>query len=133
MYDVSVAFLLGVPSLAEYAYEDPCDSNDYGLEWRHKVPVVLFQIISQVNSWRAGSRSSLDDWQTLEKVVIEWKAPCDGLDESSTSDIANVERAIVEGWRHAVLIYIYMVCCRIFYGPSRLHKKSLGYMRGLIT
>jgi hypothetical protein len=134
MYDVAMTFLLGVPPLAEYAYEDPYDSNDHGLEWRHGIPVPLFQVLSQVNSWRVGSQARLDDWQTLERLVVGWKPLCDGLDEASATDIANAERIVIEeGWRHVVLIYIYMVYYRIFYYLSRLQTKLLGYMQGLIS
>jgi hypothetical protein len=110
LYDTVSAFLLGVPTLAEYGYDGECDSERNGFEWTHGIPVALLQVISQVTSWRAGSRVALDDWRTLERRAMTWKSPYAVLSEVSAADSADRERAAVqEGWRHVTLIYIYMV------------------------
>ncbi|KAF8685626.1 hypothetical protein RHS04_00773 [Rhizoctonia solani] len=107
LYDTILSFLLGVPPLLEYGYEGTCESD--GFEWIHGIPFALFQIIAQVNSWRAGSKVPLDDWQTLEQRVLTWRPSHAMLNECSASEDANIERATVqEGWRHVLLIYIYM-------------------------
>ncbi|KAF8749497.1 hypothetical protein RHS01_10029 [Rhizoctonia solani] len=56
--DVILPFLLGAPPLAEYAYERSCDHDQF--EWVHGIPISLFQTVSQVNSWRAGSKVFLE-------------------------------------------------------------------------
>ncbi|KAF8686907.1 hypothetical protein RHS03_10041, partial [Rhizoctonia solani] len=106
--NVALSFLFGVPPLAEYAYESACDHDQF--EWLHGVSISLFQIISQVNSWRAGSKVFLEDWQTLEQRTLAWRSPYDTSDvpfvpESGSSEMA----AVREGWRYVVLIYIYML------------------------
>jgi hypothetical protein len=108
VYDMMLPFLFGVTPLVEYAYEGTCDQD--GFEWVHGIPGVLFQVISQVNSHRAGSRVRLDDWHTLERRVLTWQSSYATLHAPSVPDRDTVERATVqEGWRHVVLMYIYMV------------------------
>ncbi|CAE6361183.1 unnamed protein product [Rhizoctonia solani] len=120
IYDAMSAFLLGVPPLAEYGYDCECDSERHGFEWAYGIPVTLLQIISQVNSWRAGSRVTLDDWKTLEMHVLTWKLPCVMLEQASTPENVNVARAAVqEGWRHVLLIYVYMGVCGVSSHDSR--------------
>ncbi|GAB1520627.1 hypothetical protein RhiTH_003709 [Rhizoctonia solani] len=105
--DAMLSFLFSVPPLAEYAYESACDHDQF--EWVHGLSISLFQIISQVNSWRARSKVPIDDWQTLEQRTLAWRLPYHTsnvpfVPESATSEMA----AVREGWRHVVLIYIYM-------------------------
>ncbi|CAE6477744.1 unnamed protein product [Rhizoctonia solani] len=108
MYDTVTALVLGVPPLVEYGYDGECDLASHGLEWIHGTPLTLVQAVAQVNSWRAGSRVPLDDWETLEGRVLAWEpgpiVPDD--EESGTGSVARL--AVQESWRHAALIYIYM-------------------------
>ncbi|CAE6465291.1 unnamed protein product [Rhizoctonia solani] len=118
MYDVILAFLLGTTPLIEYGYEGGCEYD--GFEWIHGIPSAFLQIISQVNSWRAGSRVHLDDWYTLERRVLAWESPYAMLEKCSP-DSASFERATVqEGWRHVLLIYIYMGICGASSHDSRV-------------
>jgi hypothetical protein len=116
LYDVISAFLFGMPSLAEYGYDGECGPENHGFEWVHGIPVTLFQVISQVNSWRNGAQVRLSDWQTLERRVLDWKSRYPLLNKIPGAGGASTERAIVqEGWRHVLLIYIYMVSSLISY------------------
>ncbi|KAH7323350.1 hypothetical protein B0J17DRAFT_240932 [Rhizoctonia solani] len=109
MYDTAAALVLGVPPLVEYGYDCECDPTSHGLEWIHGVPVALVQIISQINSWRAGSRVvPLGDWEGLERRLLAWE-PRVMVPDGKDSDTGSVGRlAIQESWRHAALIYLYM-------------------------
>ncbi|GAB1520304.1 hypothetical protein RhiTH_003378 [Rhizoctonia solani] len=107
IYDMATGFLLGVPPLLEYDYYGKCDPVSHGSEWIHGVPAPLVEIISQINSWRAGFKVPLDDWRVLESRVMAWKVqPLPIEDGDSRMNVARL--AIQEGWRHVVLIYIYM-------------------------
>jgi hypothetical protein len=113
-YEVVSAFLLGLPPLVDYMYDSECSPNSTypGSRWIHGIPVLFLQIISQVNSCRAHPRVYSDDWQSLEERVLTWKSPHPMPDNSSTSagDTVDVARdTLQEGWRHVLLIYIYMV------------------------
>ncbi|KAH7323355.1 hypothetical protein B0J17DRAFT_683060 [Rhizoctonia solani] len=114
MYDTAAALVFGISPLVEYGYDGECDPESHKLEWVHGIPVVFLEAISQVNSWRAGSRVHLDNWQTLEKRVLAWQSPHPVPDETSGIMSPSVARATVqEGWRHVVLIYIYMGICGV--------------------
>ncbi|KDN39787.1 hypothetical protein RSAG8_08579, partial [Rhizoctonia solani AG-8 WAC10335] len=113
MFDTIATLVLGVPPLVEYEYDGECDPASHGLECIHGVPVLLVEIISQVNSWRAGSRVPLDDWKTLEKRVVSWQAQ-PPIEEGGEAAIENVARlAVQESWRQVALIYIYMGMCGV--------------------
>ncbi|KAF8677615.1 hypothetical protein RHS04_06113 [Rhizoctonia solani] len=102
-YDTIVAFLFGVPPLAEYGYNHEYGPEPQGFEWSYGIPTALLQVVSQVNSWRYCSRVALDDWQTLEKQVLGWESSYALLDEASGADPASVARnAVQEGWRHGI-------------------------------
>ncbi|KAJ1305621.1 hypothetical protein OPQ81_000618 [Rhizoctonia solani] len=123
MYDIVASFLLGTPPLVEYGYDGECDSRSHGLEWVHGVPVALVQVISQVNSWRAGSRAApLGDWRELERRVLDWK-PQFVMSNDKDSAISNdARRAVQESWRHVALIYIYMGICGVSSHDSRVQE-----------
>ncbi|KAF8688486.1 hypothetical protein RHS03_09573, partial [Rhizoctonia solani] len=119
IYDMATGFLLGVPPLLEYDYYGKCDPVSHGSEWIHGVPAPLVEIISQINSWRAGFKVPLDDWRVLESRVMAWEVqPLPTEDGDSRMNVARL--AIQEGWRHVVLIYIYMGICGVSSHYSRV-------------
>ncbi|CUA67701.1 hypothetical protein RSOLAG22IIIB_13532 [Rhizoctonia solani] len=119
MYDAITPLLLGTPPLVEYGYNGECDPASHNLEWLHGIPVVFIEIISQVNSWRAGSRAPpLDDWHKLEMRVLAWQSQLKA--EGNASDNLTVKLAIQEGWKHVVLIYIYMGMCGVSSHDARV-------------
>ncbi|KAJ1305581.1 hypothetical protein OPQ81_000581 [Rhizoctonia solani] len=131
MCDTIAALVLGVPPLVEYAYNGECDPESHGLEWIHGVPVTLIKAISQVNSWRSGSRVTLDDWQALERCVLAWEPQPvnykpDGED-SATGSVARL--AVQESWRHVVLIYIYMGMCGVSSHDPRVQASILQIVK----
>jgi hypothetical protein len=113
IYDTATSFILGVPPLVEYGYNNDSRCVSHGFEWIHGIPFALIEVISQINSWRAGSRAPpLDNWQILERYILAWQpqlTPSDGV-ESATGCVARL--AVQESWRHVVLIYLYMVSPR---------------------
>ncbi|CAE6536963.1 unnamed protein product [Rhizoctonia solani] len=110
VYDAATAFVLGVPPLVEYGYDGECDPTSHGFQWVHGVPIALVETISQVNSWRAGSRvAPLNDWRNLESRVLAWNPQPVVAGDEPTGNVARL--AVEEGWRHVALIYIYMGMC----------------------
>jgi hypothetical protein len=108
LYDAATAFALGVPALVEYGHDGECAPTSHGYQCVHGVPVPLVEIISQINSWRTGSRTTLQDWQTLETRAITWQAqPLQIEDENAGVNIARL--AVQESWRYVTLVYLYMV------------------------
>ncbi|KAF8693873.1 Nodulation protein, partial [Rhizoctonia solani] len=110
MHDAMLSFLLGLPPLVEYGYDCEYDSKYSGYEWSYGIPVALLQIVTQVSSYRAGSRASIEDWKTLEMRVLNWKSQYSIMQGTSATESVTRKRVVVqEGWRHVTLIYIYMV------------------------
>ncbi|KAF8703954.1 hypothetical protein RHS03_06142, partial [Rhizoctonia solani] len=129
MCDTVSAFLLGTIPLAEYGYDCEGGSEQHRFEWIYGIPVAMLQVIAQVNSWRAGSTVALDDWQTLERRVMDWKVPLLMIKMGCPVDSVDEERrAVLEGWRHVVLIYIYMAGL-----AARLEKQRMIVYEKLIS
>ncbi|CAE6465328.1 unnamed protein product [Rhizoctonia solani] len=128
MYDTIASLLLGTSPLVEYDYNGECDPASHGFEWMHGVPVVLFEIISQVNSWRAGSRVTLEDWQKLERRVLNWQSRL-AIAEGGLYVNTTVKLAIQEGWRHVTLIYIYMGMCGVSSHDERVQESISEIIR----
>ncbi|KAF8725336.1 hypothetical protein RHS02_08272, partial [Rhizoctonia solani] len=93
MCDTVSAFLLGTIPLAEYGYNCEGGSERHRFEWIYGIPVAMLQVIAQVNSWRAGSRVALDDWQTLERRVMDWKVSCSMIKMGRSADSVDKESA----------------------------------------
>ncbi|CUA68593.1 hypothetical protein RSOLAG22IIIB_07967 [Rhizoctonia solani] len=129
LYDTIASLLLATSPLVEYGYEGECDPASHSLEWVHGIPVAFIGIISQVNSWRAGSRfASLADWQELEMRVLGWRsqpAPTEGERCIDT----RIKLAIQEGWRHVTLIYIYMGMCGVSSHDERVQESISEIIR----
>ncbi|KAH7323353.1 hypothetical protein B0J17DRAFT_241069 [Rhizoctonia solani] len=121
LYDTVTALVLGVSPLVEYGYDDEWDSTPHRLEWIHGVPVLLLEAISYINSRRTGSKALLDDWQALERRVLAWQSPFTIPEGECTNEhISETRVAVQEGWRHVVLIYIYMGICGVSSHDSRV-------------
>ncbi|CAE6477755.1 hypothetical protein ACGC1H_005835 [Rhizoctonia solani] len=113
VYDTIATLVLGVPPLVQYSYNGECDSRSHGLEWIHGVPVALIEVISQVNSWRAGLRIPRNGWEALERRVLSWQPSFLLTEDSATENVSAARVAVQEGWRNVVLIYIYMGICGV--------------------
>ncbi|KAJ1305591.1 hypothetical protein OPQ81_000588 [Rhizoctonia solani] len=120
IYDTISALILGVPPLVEYGYDGGCDSSSYVFEWVHGIPLTLVEIVSQVNSWRAGSRVPLDDWKTMESRVLAWSPPPAVPGDDPAENVSVARSAVQESWRQVVLIYIYMGICGVSSHDSRV-------------
>ncbi|KEP47343.1 fungal Zn(2)-cys(6) binuclear cluster domain protein [Rhizoctonia solani 123E] len=130
MYDAITSLLLGVQPMVEYGYNSECDSASHGLEWIHGIPFVLFETISQVNSWRAGSRAApLDNWRNLETRVLAWQSPLTVTEPQESGANIAARLAIQEGWRHVTLIYIYMGMCGVSSHDQRVQTSIMHIMQ----
>ncbi|KAF8751140.1 hypothetical protein RHS01_08710 [Rhizoctonia solani] len=105
VYDTVSSLLLAVPPLLDYGYDQELDSE---FDWIRGVPVAIAEAISQINSWRAGSRGTPDNWEALEKRVLAWKTPTLRSEMSTIENTRVTKMAVLESWRDIALIYIYM-------------------------
>ncbi|KAG8779041.1 hypothetical protein FRC12_024671 [Ceratobasidium sp. 428] len=108
------SLMFGVAPLVEYDTSHPVirTREAHAMEWVHGCPVDFAFLVLKINTWRAQSlvgRAAPDELlKEIEAAAWVWKPRCDyGPDHESWKIIARF--ATQEGWRHAVLIYLYLV------------------------
>ncbi|KAG9103298.1 hypothetical protein FRC06_011490 [Ceratobasidium sp. 370] len=92
---------------------DPSVTTAYGakvLEWVYGCPPMMIILIAKINACRVDKRigqigPGYEDWRELEKELKRWSPLVDYVGDS-TGRVMRL--AIQEGWRHAMLIYLYM-------------------------
>jgi hypothetical protein len=81
------------------------------IEWLNGCPQEFIIWFAKLNSARSsikqhGNHSPHIDWEVVEKEIREWEAIVDNTDLSKNT----VTRlAVLEAWRQALLIYLYVV------------------------
>ena len=112
--DSILSLSLGVPPLIEYDTSSPISELSPSYLQRAEsiqgcAASVAISII-KVNIWRAYNHNppAKHSWQEIEADILAWKTqPEDSPSDDSWEAVARL--AIKEGWRHAGLIYLYMV------------------------
>jgi hypothetical protein len=114
--DAISSLALGFPPLIEYDTSHPPirAQEVHPMEWVHGCPAELVAAIIKINIWRAhnqaGGGEDMDRVSgEIEAAAWAWRPRYDyGPERNSWKVVARL--AILEGWRHATLIYLYMVC-----------------------
>ncbi|KAG8717717.1 hypothetical protein FRC11_003703, partial [Ceratobasidium sp. 423] len=107
-YDMMCALVLGVAPLVTYDPGEPpiVSYPPLPMEVFHGIPVEWILIIGHVHA-------RTDDWRNLEIQTLSWHPRI--ADIWSEESIEVVYRmAIQEAWRHATLVYIFMVFTSTF-------------------
>ncbi|KAG8750936.1 hypothetical protein FRC12_012688 [Ceratobasidium sp. 428] len=112
------SFTFGVPPLVEYDTSHPMiegqDSRAIG--WIHGCPSRFMLLVVKINQWRAQHPNSCMEgsspWKEIEEDAWAYRPSC-GYDPGSDSGRHVLRVAVQEGWRHAVLIYLYMGMCGV--------------------
>ncbi|KAG9123768.1 hypothetical protein FRC07_014013 [Ceratobasidium sp. 392] len=106
----------GLPPLVEYDTSHPVirTRRVHAMEWIHGCPVEFAFSIIKINAWRAqnlnGTVAPNELWKEIEAAAWAWQPRGDyGPDCESSKLVARL--ATQEGWRHTVLIYLYMGMC----------------------
>jgi hypothetical protein len=102
--------MYGVPQTVEYDTSvPPLEGDTHPVEWMHGCPAKLQLIMVDINIRRAWNRiGPAPDWRGLEHRLLSWQPPVSTVPgEESWRAIARL--AVQESWRHALLIYLYMV------------------------
>jgi hypothetical protein len=83
------------------------------LEWVYGCPPEIVVLLAKVNGWRVSQwmeqpflNPGLDEWEEIEERVKQWSPVIDRKDDAA---LVVGRLAVQETWRHAVLIYLYMV------------------------
>jgi hypothetical protein len=110
--DALSALLLGMPPLVEYDTSSPAIETDptHTPERVHGCPAALIITVVKIRICRSRVPRNLsrDMLKEIEADIWGWYPKCDyGKLDNSWQLVARL--AILEGWRHAALIYLYMV------------------------
>ena len=110
--DTTSALALGTPPLIHYDTTFP--TQHFGTSFIEQIygcPAYLVVLMAYINAWRVSERlgqARLEDsrWREAEQLLQGWSPHVEPEDESSDF----VQRfAVLESWRHAALIYLYLV------------------------
>ncbi|KAG8793479.1 hypothetical protein FRC12_002620 [Ceratobasidium sp. 428] len=117
--DMITSLMSGLPPLVEYDTSHPVihSHGGYPMEHIHGCPTQFAFSIVRINQWRArhphGGLEENTDWRVIEKEVWEWRPSCDNGPDSESLRLV-MRLALQEAWRHALLIYLYMVISAIY-------------------
>jgi hypothetical protein len=111
--DTIVALVFGTTPLLHYdtTTQEKTKLDSCQLEWVYGCPEEFIIFLGRVNAWRPlvhvqGGLAVSNPWREIEAEVKVW----DPVIEKSTESWDLVARlAVQECWRHALLIYLYMV------------------------
>ncbi|QRV82475.1 Fungal specific transcription factor domain [Ceratobasidium sp. AG-Ba] len=113
--ELITSLVFGTPPLVEYDTSHPAVQTDekHSIEGVHGCPAEFALSIAAINQWRAQHPKSYPEglpWKEIEDRICEWR-PASGSDSESRRLVTRF--AAQEGWRHAVLIYLYMGMCGV--------------------
>ncbi|KAG8705259.1 hypothetical protein FRC09_003073, partial [Ceratobasidium sp. 395] len=112
------SFTFGVPPLVEYDTSHPMieTQNIRPTEWIHGCPSRFMFLVVKINQWRAQHPGNYQDgnspWKEIEEDAWAYRPSYDH-DPSSDSGRHVLRVTVQEGWRHTVLIYLYMGMCGV--------------------
>lgn len=127
--DSITSLTYGTPPLVEYDTSHPVTRthNEYPREWIHGCPPEFLISIAKINQWRAQHPNGYSDedcpWKELEDDIRAWR-PLWYFGPDSESSRVVMRFSVQESWRHALLIYLYMVSASKFF--LRLNIETQG-------
>ncbi|QRV96385.1 Fungal specific transcription factor domain [Ceratobasidium sp. AG-Ba] len=111
--DIVASLVFGTPPLIEYDTTHPMidSSVKHTMEWSYGCPPEFTFLIVKINQWRARRLDSCHEgpppWKEMDHLIWAWRSRCDyGPDPESGRLVMRF--SVQEGWRHALLIYLYM-------------------------
>ncbi|QRV76919.1 phosphoribosylformylglycinamidine synthase [Ceratobasidium sp. AG-Ba] len=118
--DALHSMVYGLPQVIEYdTSAPPPKEGTWPSEWIHGCPIELQFALIDINK-HCNSRTQIlpqPDWRRIEDRIKSWtpRVPAKSSDEAWKA-VAMV--FIQESWRHALLIYLYMLSSRILVAGS---------------
>ncbi|CAE6519340.1 unnamed protein product [Rhizoctonia solani] len=84
----------------------------HAIEWMNGCPQEFISWFARLNiarsTTRDGNNPLLTDWKMIEKEIREWEPL---IDKTGFSRDTVTRLAVIEGWRNALLIYLYVGVC----------------------
>ncbi|CAE6465843.1 unnamed protein product [Rhizoctonia solani] len=115
--DVMAALALGLPTLV--AYDTSSDGLDtlsfHAMEYVHGCPTEFLITLVEIHNWGLQNPEGTCDqgqWQAIEERITKLRQVSDETDARAADSTQTIIRfAVRESWRHATLIYLYLVMC----------------------
>jgi hypothetical protein len=103
-------------------------------EWVPGCPPEFIIAFAKVNIWRTQNTypCNMDQWRQIEADINAWR-PCYAMDYPSESLKVVTRLAVQEAFRHAALIYLYMVRDSSCFRASDLLEKKFQGMCNLAS
>ncbi|QRV96316.1 Fungal specific transcription factor domain [Ceratobasidium sp. AG-Ba] len=127
--DMTTSLTFGIPPLVEYDTSHPMiqSTEMHPMNWVHGCPVEFGYSLMKINQWRAqhpnGCAGQDPPWREIEADAWAWRPRCNyGPEAESEKNI--VRLAVQEGWRHALLIYLYMGMCGVTSHDPRVQSAA---------
>ncbi|QRV82636.1 Fungal specific transcription factor domain [Ceratobasidium sp. AG-Ba] len=123
--DTIISLTFGTPPLIEYDVSHPLvqTNGEHPMEWLHGCPAQFMFSIVRINRWRAQYPNKCTErdapWKEISDDTWAWHSSCAYKPSSESSRIIT-RFAAQEGWRHALLIYLYMGMCSSTSHDSRV-------------
>ncbi|KAJ1311882.1 hypothetical protein OPQ81_010341 [Rhizoctonia solani] len=136
--DIVIALVTGLPTL--FQYEVPfslelCERTyqwqmrgNYGLQWLYGFPDQFIMLFAWINTLSetpgAGDNPELITWIERQLPLIKV-----AIDESGDPFLRIRRIVVLESWRFAAFIYLYMVLCKTNAHDPRVIRAQKGFMR----
>lgn len=139
--DIISSLVLAIPPLINYdtssSYVQPETDPDLGevhpVEWVHGAPLSLLFNIIKINLWRTKHtpfQPAPDEvWKPIEADTRTWTARPSSTDPCDEPVQRIARLAVQEGWRHALLIYLYMGMCGVASDDERVQASVKQIVR----
>ncbi|QRV82468.1 Fungal specific transcription factor domain [Ceratobasidium sp. AG-Ba] len=108
------ALLFGLPLLLEYDLSFSMIETEKGrpTDWVHGCPNRFLYSIARINQWRERRTNRDPLCIEIEEDAWAWRTES-AYDPDADSGKHTLRVAVQEGWRHTVLIYLYMGMCEV--------------------
>ncbi|KAH7335990.1 hypothetical protein B0J17DRAFT_630200 [Rhizoctonia solani] len=107
--DVMAALALGLPTFAAYDTSWTGWTHQVSMRWKFLITLV------EIHNWRLqhpDDTCNREQWQVIEERIMKFRQVADETDtKAADSAQAVIRLAVRESWRHAALIYLYLVMC----------------------
>ncbi|QRV96390.1 Fungal specific transcription factor domain [Ceratobasidium sp. AG-Ba] len=112
--DNLASLLFGLPLLLEYDLSFSVTETEKGrpTDWVHGCPNQFLYSIARINQWRVRHTNRDSVYKEIEEDTWAWRSEL-FYDPDADSGKHTLRVAVQEGWRHTVLIYLYMGMCEV--------------------
>ncbi|KAJ1303619.1 hypothetical protein OPQ81_011802 [Rhizoctonia solani] len=120
--DIMASMVYGIPQLVDYDTDtEPFHLEPHPLEWIDCFPGEFQIMLAKINVYR--DRGPIGrDWRDIEQGLFSWMSRPKFEPKVLESWKSIAWMAVQETWRHTLLIYLYLVVCRVSTDDPRVQS-----------